>query len=679
MKAFASLRTSLIALLSTVATAPAIAQGINYSELEQLFGEPVTTSATGKPQRVTEVPANMDIITQTDIKRSGAKDIPTILQRLAGISVESSGARSYDVAVRGYNQPGAPRLLVLINGRQVYLDHYGLVAWSTLPVQLAEIQQIEVVRGPNSALFGFNAAAGVINIVTTNPLTDSVNSASVSFGNDGQKNGSLVATTRVGDRIGLRLSLGGDYAEQYKGVPKTIYDLETGPFETSSQYQSNPLRGSIAFDGRAKLTDKIQIGAEVTRSYVRQTDVIPEYQPNKSKFQTTSFKTNLIADTELGLIEASVYRNMLDLSYTNFRRIDVHNKVDVAQVSNLFKVGADHTFRLSAEYRENSIESVGNVTLEPSTMSYQVASLGAMWDWAITPSLSLTNAVRGDLLMMKREGAIRPEPGLTNADWNRDLRTFSFNSGLVWRATQDDTVRLLAARGVQVPSLINWSFQAPPSIFGQPYVNPTYVTNVELSYDRVIDPINANLRLAVFHQRNKDLQYFNVGKLLFLPPRSQNPILGFTNIGDSTANGFEIGLKSKPGEGLRWSGNYSLIKVKDRMDDDATVTTAPLAPEKTTPKHMLNASIGYSWGALEADIFGRYISSADYIRPNPDGITYDLTRVEGYFNVDARLGYALSDNFDIAVSGQNLLIAHQLQRAGIRPDRRFLVTLTGRF
>jgi outer membrane receptor protein involved in Fe transport len=94
---------------------------------------------------------------------------------------------------------------------------------------------------------------------------------------------------------------------------------------------------------------------------------------------------------------------------------------------------------------------------------------------------------------------------------------------------------------------------------------------------------------------------------------------------------------------------------------------------------MLNASLGYSWGALEADIFGRYISSADYIRPNSDASTYGLTRVDGYFNVDARVGYALSDNFDIAVSGQNLLIAHQLQRAGIRPDRRFLVTLTGRF
>jgi outer membrane receptor for ferrienterochelin and colicins len=644
-----------------------------------LFGEPVTTSATGKPQRVTDVPVNMDIITQTDIKRSGAKDIPTILHRLAGLSIESSGAGSYDVSVRGYNQPGAPRLLVLINGRQVYLDHYGLVAWSALPVQLAEIQQIEVVRGPNSALFGFNAAAGVVNIVTTNPLTDSVNSASVSFGNDGQKNGSLVGSTRIGDRIGLRLSLGGDYADQYKTTPKNIYDFGTGPTDFSSKYQSNPRRGSIAFDGRAKLTDKIQVGAEITQSYARHSEIIPTYEIAKSKFQTTSFKTNISADTEFGLIEASVYRNISDVSYTGTTRLDAQNQVDVAQISDLFKVGADHTFRLSAEYRKNSLESIGSVKLDPSTTSYQVASLGAMWDWAMTPSLSLTNAVRGDLLMLKRVGAIRPEVGLTNADWNRDLRTFSFNSGLVWRATRDDTVRVLAARGVQVPSLINWSIQVPPNFFGQPYVNPTYVTNVELSYDRALDPIDANFRVAVFHQANKDLQYLNSDKLLFLPPRSRNPIIGFTNIGDSKANGLEIGPKSKLGEGLRWSGNYSYIRVKDSLEDSPNINAAPLAPEKTTPKHIVNASVGYSWRGLEADIFGRYISSADYIGTDSNPLTYRFARVEGYFNVDARLGYALTENFDVAVSGQNLLVSNQLQRAGIRPDRRFLVTLTGRF
>ena len=65
--------------------APALrAQSVDYSGFEQLFGEPVTTSATGKPQRMSEVPANMEIITADDIRRSGADNIPDILQFVAG-------------------------------------------------------------------------------------------------------------------------------------------------------------------------------------------------------------------------------------------------------------------------------------------------------------------------------------------------------------------------------------------------------------------------------------------------------------------------------------------------------------------------------------------------------------------------------------------------------------------
>src|SRR3984885_3752774 len=52
-----------------------VAQTINYGPLEQLFGEPVTTSVTGSPQRSSEVPANMEIITAEDIRRSGARDV----------------------------------------------------------------------------------------------------------------------------------------------------------------------------------------------------------------------------------------------------------------------------------------------------------------------------------------------------------------------------------------------------------------------------------------------------------------------------------------------------------------------------------------------------------------------------------------------------------------------------
>src|SRR4030088_1854403 len=77
------------------------AQSIDYGSLEQLFGESVTTSATGSPQRVTEVPANMEIITADEIRRSGADNIPDILQFIAGVDVRRYSFAQAEVSVRG--------------------------------------------------------------------------------------------------------------------------------------------------------------------------------------------------------------------------------------------------------------------------------------------------------------------------------------------------------------------------------------------------------------------------------------------------------------------------------------------------------------------------------------------------------------------------------------------------
>src|SRR5476649_2033145 len=129
--------TSIVAL--TLASVGARAQTIDYGSLEQLFGEPVTTSATGSPQKATEVPATMEIITADDIRRSGARDIPGVLKHVAGVDVLQWGTDNSDVGVRGYNQAYSPRLLVLVDGRQVYADFYGYTPWSTMPVELAAI------------------------------------------------------------------------------------------------------------------------------------------------------------------------------------------------------------------------------------------------------------------------------------------------------------------------------------------------------------------------------------------------------------------------------------------------------------------------------------------------------------------------------------------------------------
>ena len=111
-----------------------------------MFGEPVTTSATGQPQRASEVPADMEIVTAEQIRRTGADTLPDVLRFVAGIDVRQYGLQDASVGIRGYDTALNPRVLVLLDGRQVYQDDYGLTVWSLIPVALSSIRQIEIIR-----------------------------------------------------------------------------------------------------------------------------------------------------------------------------------------------------------------------------------------------------------------------------------------------------------------------------------------------------------------------------------------------------------------------------------------------------------------------------------------------------------------------------------------------------
>ena len=127
---------------------------------ESLYLKEETVSIASRyEQPISKAPSDVYVITDEDIKSSGATDIPTLLRQVPGMEVMQTNSVDFNVSVRGNNQALANKLLVLVDGRSIYLDQAGNVIWKLLPVTLAEIKRSEVLKGPASAV-RFNAFDG---------------------------------------------------------------------------------------------------------------------------------------------------------------------------------------------------------------------------------------------------------------------------------------------------------------------------------------------------------------------------------------------------------------------------------------------------------------------------------------------------------------------------------------
>jgi iron complex outermembrane recepter protein len=141
------------------------AQDLTQISLEDLMNIQVT-SVSKKEQKLARAAAAIYVITQEDIRRSGATNIPDVLRMAPGVSVAQVDANSWAISVRGFNDRYADKVLVLIDGRSVYLADTSGVFWDQQNVPLEDIERIEVIRGPGGTVWGANAVNGVINIIT---------------------------------------------------------------------------------------------------------------------------------------------------------------------------------------------------------------------------------------------------------------------------------------------------------------------------------------------------------------------------------------------------------------------------------------------------------------------------------------------------------------------------------
>jgi iron complex outermembrane receptor protein len=133
--------------------------------LEELMNLDVT-SVSKTPQKLSQTPAAVTIITQEDIHRSGMTTIPDLLRLAPGLDVARVNGNRWAISSRGFNDLYANKLLVLFDGRTIYTHLFSGVYWDAQDYMLEDLDRIEVVRGPGATLWGANAVNGVINIVS---------------------------------------------------------------------------------------------------------------------------------------------------------------------------------------------------------------------------------------------------------------------------------------------------------------------------------------------------------------------------------------------------------------------------------------------------------------------------------------------------------------------------------
>ena len=396
-------------------------------ELQLMKEEETVSIASRYEQPISQAPSNVHVITDEDIRHSGATDIPTILRRIPGIDVMQMSGADFNVSVRGNNQPFANKMLVLVDGRSIYIDVQGIVWWKAIPVTLPEIKRIEVSKGPASSIYGFNAFDGVINIITKSP--EEMKGTTVQFGGGelGTISSAAIHANKIGD-FGYRLSIGRDQNQQWRN--RDALAFRSNKFNVHTEY-ALPSDAKLLVSGGFVDANRFDgpIGETVTSA------TKPSLGYANAAYERTNF---FIRGSWSGYWDTAAV--MLNPLLANFIRVTDRNGSSVQPyMSNTYNLEAQHTLEFGASnrliygvnYRHNSLSS----SATSAFIRENRLGLYLQDEWRATQSLTLVAGLRYDL-----DTFINP--------------TVSPRVALIYQASPEHTFRVSASVAYRPPTFI---------------------------------------------------------------------------------------------------------------------------------------------------------------------------------------------------------------------------------
>lgn len=664
--------------------APAAEAAAAPPEAPEDFSRPyeeTVVAASRRAQSTLEAPNATTVITGEEIRASGLTTLPEILRRVPGAEVMAMGLESHNVSFRGFNQRIANKVLLLIDGRPEYQDFLGVTMWSLLPIGVEEIERVEVIRGPGSALYGANAMLGIVNIITRAPGTGPRAELAGLLGNANYGGGSLVASG--GETVKFRASAGylqGDkYSRDYDASRPDVVARMPDPDLGYRSARAN-LTTYYAFNKDFSVAASGGVNRLVTEIYAIGL---------LRNFSLDGLGAYAKADATLGPVRLRFFWNHLDaVAGPQYEPVG-QRSLATALESNVFdgEVFFQKDFTLAGTHRVGLGASVRGKRLKwtylgPLHQEIHAAAF-VQDEWRILKPLSLVASYRIDrhpLLDNGKPGyAQSPRVSLTYLPFEGHAFRASFATAFREPTFLESYMDLRTpVPGVNGASVLTQ---------GNPGLRPERLISFELGYRGELAEQALSWELAGYWNIVSDLVVLSAVNRLPADEAWDAPSASFL-LGRSlfvndpttyTARGAELGLSWAPLRGLDLRVSAGLQQI---------VPNTPVAvcgPCSQAPAVKLNGGFTYRTPVrldLSADV--SYTSATVWVEREPSAadptqIVNTQNALGGYLVVNARVGYRLlDDRLSVAVVGSQLGPNHQEHPFGNDVNRRIFAQITVR-
>jgi iron complex outermembrane recepter protein len=635
-----TLKRAALALLIALSLAiPARAQNppedLSKLSVEDLMNVEVT-SVSKKEQKVSQTASAIFVITQDDIHHSGANNIPDLLRMVPGVNVAQSSSHIWEISIRGFNGEFSNKLLVMVDGRSVYLPGFTGVFWDVLDVPLEDIARIEVIRGPGGTTWGANAVDGVINIITKKASESHGGMVVAGGGNLDQGFG----TTQFGGTLGQSTDYRA-FAKYFNQAP--LPGLSGG--DGGDGWHA--LRGGFRTDSKLSRNDELMVQGDMYSARVAGlNDVVESFA---SPVPQLKFMT---VDATGGDVESNWHHRFSERSDTNLQiSYDSYDRRElVREVRHTWSADFQHHFAWGNRqdvvwgvgYRYSTSKTYGTpfISLDPANLNTQLFSSFIQDEIALVPSrLSLTVGTKLEHNYYTGLGVM---PSARVA-WNLDEHQ------MIWAAI---------SRAIRTPGSVDISERIDSTGFLEPNGTPVIVRSVGNPHfqDETLIAYEAGYRSQLSTRLSLDIAaYYNsYGQLQTEEPGAPFPesspapahlvepvVPG--NLMHGETHGIEVSAKWKVVTRWTITPAYTFEGIHLHLAPTSLDTTSVNGGEGDSPHQWarldshVNLPRNFSWDA-----------SANFV----DRLT--ALDVPAYTRLDTQLTWQAHEHLSISLVGQNL-------------------------